>query len=571
VEWKARSNFSATAVQHIRQLAVLVAPAVQSNRELAALDQFAYRFNRLQFEQLVESLEQSVGAITLVLHDVLSPLATYVEVETGFQSFRKLHCDDATFRKYLIEKTRESSSDSWAVLVDGMAATSNEIFESDLVLRIPGLFETEHPLGRFKVLVPPLSDDTTHPTLALNKLHRRAVATLFSDAFLDLVRECFNMLLKDLGIRFSQKETTNVAAWFRAVEETAIKAGLTWAVASHRDDNDLLGNPNAVEIVRGLSKHVTEYTKNVNIKLTKLYDSTSSTKSVLEIVLPIAKLRVWLGVSREGFGVELTYASPWMTFLEHFVDIADATVVRIMASIELQRIQTESAQYQGLATVAVTTGTLIHQVTNMVKGMQGPISTLVDAFTVGKLQCEGEIGRLIALMSKSAKQLLELISPITNITKLDTHRPCRVLEAAVHAKSLFDMPLRQREIELKIMVDPEIEIDLPFHVAGFALANLVTNAIDALNGKGTIEIHAEDAGDVVYCHVSDDGPGVPASIRDRIFELGITTKQGSGGWGLYLVYRSLGENRCRIDLTNPGPGGTRFTIRFPKAKEEERI
>ncbi|HWU87491.1 MAG TPA: ATP-binding protein, partial [Kofleriaceae bacterium] len=94
--------------------------------------------------------------------------------------------------------------------------------------------------------------------------------------------------------------------------------------------------------------------------------------------------------------------------------------------------------------------------------------------------------------------------------------------------------------------------------------NLISNAQQALNGKGTIAIEtaAEDGTAVV--RVIDDGPGVAAELLPRIFEPFVTTKPKGEGTGLGLgiarqiVEKHGGEMRCESR-----PGRTMFEVRLP--------
>jgi signal transduction histidine kinase len=98
--------------------------------------------------------------------------------------------------------------------------------------------------------------------------------------------------------------------------------------------------------------------------------------------------------------------------------------------------------------------------------------------------------------------------------------------------------------------------------------NLIQNAVQALGGKGTITIETERARraerDGVAVRVIDDGPGIPAEIKDRIFEPFFTTKPKGEGTGLGLgivstiIAKHGGELRCESQ-----PGATRFEVWLP--------
>jgi signal transduction histidine kinase len=95
--------------------------------------------------------------------------------------------------------------------------------------------------------------------------------------------------------------------------------------------------------------------------------------------------------------------------------------------------------------------------------------------------------------------------------------------------------------------------------------NLIDNAIQAMDGHGTLTVRTSLDGECVRVEIGDTGPGVPAQIRQRIFEPFFTTKPvGQGtGLGLDISYRIV-VGRHGGDLTvESEPGNTRFIVRLP--------
>jgi signal transduction histidine kinase len=95
--------------------------------------------------------------------------------------------------------------------------------------------------------------------------------------------------------------------------------------------------------------------------------------------------------------------------------------------------------------------------------------------------------------------------------------------------------------------------------------NLVDNAVQAMDGAGTLTIRTSRDGDRVRVEIGDTGPGVPPQLRQRIFEPFFTTKPvGYGtGLGLDISYRIV-VARHGGDLTvESSPGDTRFIVRLP--------
>ncbi|MBE9062274.1 ATP-binding protein [cf. Phormidesmis sp. LEGE 11477] len=95
--------------------------------------------------------------------------------------------------------------------------------------------------------------------------------------------------------------------------------------------------------------------------------------------------------------------------------------------------------------------------------------------------------------------------------------------------------------------------------------NIIDNAIQAMDNKGEITIRTVCEGSCVMVEIADDGPGIPANIKDRIFEPFFTTKDvGAGmGMGLMNTYNIVVEKHKGDIKVFSKPGDTRFQVRLP--------
>jgi signal transduction histidine kinase len=95
--------------------------------------------------------------------------------------------------------------------------------------------------------------------------------------------------------------------------------------------------------------------------------------------------------------------------------------------------------------------------------------------------------------------------------------------------------------------------------------NLLMNACDALDGKGTIRIRTRREGEGVVLEFEDDGPGMPPEVLSRIFEPFFTTKPvGKGtGLGLSLSHGIVARHGGTMEVASRPGEGARFTIRLP--------
>ena len=104
------------------------------------------------------------------------------------------------------------------------------------------------------------------------------------------------------------------------------------------------------------------------------------------------------------------------------------------------------------------------------------------------------------------------------------------------------------------------------HLFHWVLENLMRNALDAMDGEGTIAAEIHEEGKYVSIDISDTGKGIPPSQIKKVFEPGFTTKQRGWGLGLSLAKRII-ENyhsgRIFVKRSKPGEGTT-FTIKLPR-------
>ncbi|MBU2913591.1 ATP-binding protein [Reichenbachiella agariperforans] len=100
-----------------------------------------------------------------------------------------------------------------------------------------------------------------------------------------------------------------------------------------------------------------------------------------------------------------------------------------------------------------------------------------------------------------------------------------------------------------------------------ALVNLIGNAADAIDFKGTITIRTIDKdADTVQIQVQDDGKGIPEDVRKKIFDPFYTTKPvGKGtGLGLSITYSIIDKHGGTISVDSTEGKGTVFTVNLPK-------
>ncbi len=98
----------------------------------------------------------------------------------------------------------------------------------------------------------------------------------------------------------------------------------------------------------------------------------------------------------------------------------------------------------------------------------------------------------------------------------------------------------------------------------WVLENLCKNAVDAMEGKGTITVTLTEQDKKLLLDIADTGKGIPSRLQKRVFEPGFTTKNRGWGLGLSLAKRIIEEyHHGKIFVKESAPIGTTFRIVLP--------
>jgi len=171
-------------------------------------------------------------------------------------------------------------------------------------------------------------------------------------------------------------------------------------------------------------------------------------------------------------------------------------------------------------------------------------------------------------------EMLEFVRPVR--LQVEQTDVAQVLQQSItNAES--KVPRGNVEVVLEI-ADGLPQVDGDASQLCQVFSNLLTNAFDAVKGHGRVVLRAalesveQDPGFTadapepvpsVVVDVEDDGPGVPAELRDKIFNPFFTTKVTGSGLGLPIVRKIVDAHDGRIDLTDAPVRGTRFRVTLP--------
>jgi signal transduction histidine kinase len=194
----------------------------------------------------------------------------------------------------------------------------------------------------------------------------------------------------------------------------------------------------------------------------------------------------------------------------------------------------------------------------------GPATEAAVAWVAATLTARGLAGEL----QESTKRMSDLVGAVKSYAYMDRGD---LVELDVHEGLETTLAvLGHRLKHTSIEIAREYDKGLPKLMArGSELnqvwTNLIENAIDALGEQGTITITTRREGSGVSVDVSDDGPGIPEDIRERVFDSFFTTKEvGHGtGLGLATAHRIVVDRHHGTLTLDSEPGATTFHVWLP--------
>jgi two-component system, sporulation sensor kinase D len=156
--------------------------------------------------------------------------------------------------------------------------------------------------------------------------------------------------------------------------------------------------------------------------------------------------------------------------------------------------------------------------------------------------------------------ITERFSKIGSAPDLTAEKLYHTLRATV----LYLRPRLPGRVKIEVLTPENTELVVPLNRALFSwvFENLIRNAIDAMEGEGSITLEIIPEGSVVHVDVTDTGKGIPASQHTTVFRPGYTSKKRGWGLGLSLSKRIIEQyHKGKIFVKKSAPGkGTTFRI-----------
>ena len=173
---------------------------------------------------------------------------------------------------------------------------------------------------------------------------------------------------------------------------------------------------------------------------------------------------------------------------------------------------------------------------------------------------------LIPEMDKDVKRLQLIADRFSKIGSVLEPVPSSLKEVMDHVISYMDRRTSNKVKMIKVFPPEDIIVKINASLFEWVIENLCKNAVDAMEGTGTITLFMNDEGERIAIEVSDTGKGIRKKDIANVFRPGFTTKKRGWGLGLSLAKRIVEEyHRGKIWVKSSEVGkGTTFRIELHK-------
>jgi PAS domain S-box-containing protein len=235
---------------------------------------------------------------------------------------------------------------------------------------------------------------------------------------------------------------------------------------------------------------------------------------------------------------------------------------------EEQRLQEQLIQSEKLAGIGTLASGVAHEINNPLSGIIGmaeasleeeDIST-IRSYLTDILNCGQRISEIVRGLRSYCR-----------IAKQEEQTLIDLNDVLGESLKMVLLAVKTSSVEVIKKFQPTDKLVANLGEIQQVLTNLITNAFQAMNGKGGIlTLSTRSLKDSVEVKVSDNGIGIPQKYLSKIFDPFFTTKKtGEGtGLGLNIVYRIVTKYGGTIDVESKEGSGTAFTLRFPTRREE---
>ncbi|HUJ09139.1 MAG TPA: ATP-binding protein [Verrucomicrobiae bacterium] len=299
-----------------------------------------------------------------------------------------------------------------------------------------------------------------------------------------------------------------------------------------------------------------------------------SLQQQLETELNNLKVNVCVPMSLDGRLVGLIGIGEKLSREMFFVSdlrVLETLATEVALAVKYRRMEDEVSRKNRLVELGTIAAGVAHEIRNPLASIKTFAQLMPDR--MDDLEFKNEFSKLVLKdvdrITKVIESMLAFARP-AQVT-MGNHAANDIVEEAI---LLVQPRLKSKKIELtrEFHGNPAITVDK--HQILQVLVNILSNATDALHERGRIRVATgvsqrnlggDGNRDQTYAviEISDNGPGIPATVRSRLFDPFFTTKKEGTGLGLSISQKIIRDHGGAITVSSVEGKGTSFQVNLP--------
>jgi signal transduction histidine kinase len=240
---------------------------------------------------------------------------------------------------------------------------------------------------------------------------------------------------------------------------------------------------------------------------------------------------------------------------------------------DIERLHTRAERLEAVAEMSAS---LAHEIKNPLASIRSAAELLAKV-----PGADDDTRTLTKLVQRESDRLSRLLSEFLDFarTGVTTVRRLDIIEIARHAAALVAAhPDKPEQVTIReVFPSTSLVVVGDDDLLHRAIFNLLLNAVQASPRGGEVRVEAVELAHhqlpeqaehfsrgAIMLRITDQGRGIPESIKDRLFEPFVTTKSGGSGLGLSIVHRAVEAHHGFVLVDSQDNGGSRFTMILPK-------
>lgn len=319
----------------------------------------------------------------------------------------------------------------------------------------------------------------------------------------------------------------------------------------------VINENNTIPVIVTDSKRNVQTYRNVDLKGVNFEDSMKNAEAISSKLLDDGRyIRIYLDDSLKTDYINVCYDDSVILKRLSTYPYIQLGVVMLFVVVAIFALLTSKKAEQNKVWVGLSKETA-HQ-------LGTPISSLMAWTEILKENYPED--ELIPEMDKDVKRLELIAERFSKIGSLPEPVPSSLMDVMTHVIDYMDRRTSSKVKFIKDFPDNDIIVKINSSLFEWVIENLCKNAVDAMEGCGTITLHVEETASKVIIEVTDTGKGIKKKNIRNVFKPGFTTKKRGWGLGLSLAKRIVEEyHKGRIFVKNSEIGkGTTFRIELTK-------